>query len=35
LSEASVKRSVSLIFEKLGVRNRSEAVSEGYRRRLI
>ncbi len=35
LSEASVKRSVRLIFEKLGVRNRSEAVSEAYKRRLI
>jgi DNA-binding NarL/FixJ family response regulator len=35
LSQASVKRSVRLIFEKLGVRNRSEAVSEGHKRRLI
>ncbi len=35
LSEASVKRSVRLILEKLGVRNRSEAVSEAYKRRLI
>ena len=35
LSEASVKRSVHLIFDKLGVRNRSEAVSEAYKRRLI
>ncbi len=35
LSQASIKRSVSLIFEKLGVRNRSEAVSEGYKRKLI
>ena len=35
LSEASVKRSVRLIFEKLGVRNRSEAVSEAYKRKLI
>jgi len=35
LSQASIKRSVSLIFEKLGVRNRSEAVSEAYKRRLI
>lgn len=35
LSQASVKRSVSLIFEKLGVRNRSEAVSEGYKCKLI
>ena len=35
LSQASVKRSVRLIFEKLGVRNRSEAVSEAYKRRLL
>ena len=35
LSQSSVKRGVSLIFEKLGVGNRSEAVSEAYRRRLI
>ena len=35
LSQASVKRSVGLIFEKLEVRNRSEAVSEAYKRRLI
>ncbi len=35
LSEASVKRSVRLIFEKLGAHNRSEAVSEAYKRRLI
>ena len=35
LSQASVKRSISLIFEKLGVRNRSEAVSEAYKRKLI
>ena len=35
LSQASVKRSVRLIFEKLGVHNRSEAVSEAYKRRLI
>ena len=35
LSQASVKRSVRLIFEKLGVRNRSEAVSEAYKRKLI
>ena len=35
LSEASVKRSVRLILEKLGVRNRSEAVSEAYKRKLI
>jgi len=35
LSEASIKRSVRLIFEKLGVHNRSEAVSEAHKRRLI
>ncbi len=35
LSQASVKRSVRITFEKLGVRNRSEAVSEAYKRRLI
>ncbi|MDZ4230648.1 MAG: response regulator transcription factor, partial [Dehalococcoidales bacterium] len=35
LSEASVKRSVRIIFEKLGVRNRSEAVSEAYKKELI
>ena len=35
LSEATVKRSVRLILEKLGVRNRSEAVAEAYKRRLI
>jgi len=35
LSEASVKRSVRLIFEKLDVRNRSEAVAEAYKRKLI
>jgi len=34
-SQASVKRSVGLIFEKLGVRNRSEAVSEAYKKKLI
>ena len=35
LSEASVKRSVRIIFEKLGVRNRSEAVAKAYERMLI
>lgn len=35
LSQASIKRSVNAIFEKLGVHNRSEAVSEGYKRKLI
>ncbi len=35
LSQASVKRSVRLTFEKLDVHNRSEAVSEAYKRKLI
>lgn len=35
LSQASIKRSVSIIFDKMGVRNRSEAVAEAYKRRLI
>lgn len=35
LSEASVKRIISLTFEKLDVRNRSEAVSEAYKRKLL
>jgi DNA-binding NarL/FixJ family response regulator len=35
LSEATVKRSVRLILDKLGVRNRSEAVAEAYKRKLI
>ena len=35
LSQASVKRSVRLILEKLDVHNRSEAVSEAYKRKLI
>ena len=35
LSEATVKRDVRHIFEKLGVRNRSEAVAEAYKRKLI
>lgn len=35
LSPASVKRSARAIFEKLGVRNRSEAVAEAYKRKLI
>jgi DNA-binding NarL/FixJ family response regulator len=35
LSQASIKRSISIIFEKLGVRNRSEAVSEAYKRKLV
>ena len=35
LSQASVKRSVSRILEKLGVRERSETVSEAYKKGLI
>jgi DNA-binding NarL/FixJ family response regulator len=35
LSEASVKQSVHLIFDKLGVHNRSEAVAEAYKRGLL
>jgi len=35
LSEASIKRSVRLIFEKLDVHNRSEAVAEAYKKNLI
>ena len=35
LSQSSVKRTVRLIFEKLDVHNRSEAVSEAYKRNLI
>ncbi len=35
LSQSSVKRSVAVIFEKLGVHNRSEAVSEAHKRNLI
>ncbi|MFC2070875.1 response regulator [Chloroflexota bacterium] len=35
LSQASVKRSVRIIFEKLNANNRSGAVSEAYKRRLI
>ena len=35
LSQSSVKRSVAVIFEKLGVHNRSEAVSEAHKRSLI
>ena len=35
LSQASVKRSVRIIFEKLNARNRSGAVAEAYKRRLI
>ncbi len=35
LSQASVKRSVRLTLEKLDAHNRSEAVSEAYKRNLI
>ena len=35
LSEATIKRIVSNIMEKFGVRNRSEAVAEAYRRNLV
>lgn len=35
VSEATVKRALQQVFEKLGVRNRSEAVAEAMRRNLI
>ena len=35
LSEATVKREVRHILEKFGVRNRSEAVAEAYKRKLV
>ena len=35
LSEASVKRDVQNIYNKLGVRSRSEAVAEAYKRKII
>ena len=35
MSEATVKRTLRRIFEKLGTRNRSEAVAEAMRRNLI
>ncbi len=35
MSEATVKRALQQVFEKLGVRNRSEAVAEAMRRNLI
>lgn len=35
LSQASVKRSVGVIFDKLSVKNRSEAVAEAYKRKII
>lgn len=34
-SQASVKRSISVIFRKLGAHNRCEAVAEAYKRNLI
>ncbi len=35
LSEATVKRDVQRIFDKLGARNRSEAVAEACRRKIV
>ena len=35
LSEATVKRTLRLTFEKLGARNRSEAISEAYKRKIL
>ncbi|MFC2034305.1 response regulator [Chloroflexota bacterium] len=35
LSEVSVKRSIRVIFEKLDVHNRSEAISEAYKKKLL
>ncbi|MFQ5826095.1 MAG: response regulator [Dehalococcoidia bacterium] len=35
LSDASVKRAIRHVFTKLGARNRSEAISEAYKRNLI
>ena len=35
LSEATVKRDVQRIFDKFGVRSRSEAVGEAYKRKLV
>jgi len=35
LSEATIKRAVRLILHKLGAHNRSEAVAEAYRRKLL
>jgi len=35
LSDATIKRDVRSIFDKLDVGNRSEAVAEAYRRKLI
>ena len=35
LSETTVKRGVRSIFDKLGVRDRAQAISEAYKRGLI
>ena len=35
LSQATIKRDTRRIFDKLGVHNRSEAVAEAYKRKLI
>jgi len=35
LSEATIKRDVQRIFNKFGVRSRSEAVGEAYKRKLV
>jgi DNA-binding NarL/FixJ family response regulator len=35
LSEATIKRDVQRIFDKLDARNRSEAIAEAYKRKLI
>jgi len=35
LSDATVKRALRQVFDKMGVRNRSEAVAEALRRNLI
>ena len=35
LSEASVKRTLRIIFEKLGAHNRSEAIAQAYKRKLL
>jgi len=35
LSEATIKRDVQRVFDKLDVRNRSEAVAEAYKRKLV
>lgn len=35
LSESTVKREIRSIFDKLGVRHRSEAVSQAYKKGLL